>query len=480
MDVSQMSDGLVRISKDEQTYLGIVTYLKSNNFAVTRLTSQKRSNGYIVRDDRIETWQPSGFTEHGGRVLLYGPQQEGRTLSEILTVESENTLPYLSRLARALEQLKNNDIAAPLMHTRAIVFLSDGALFFLPREIMWTITTHQSLEDRMEFHDLFNHPDLSAEQNCSFALAVLLYYSLTGEYPFTADSDDELRNLMRNQVVTKPIYLVPEVRADISDFLTSIFESPRTNVPPMSEWVGRFHSWIQEGTHRDIDEEQRLDIVAKATTAREQKEKSYRRREFFRKNRVRIAIIALIVVVVGTIPGTMIYRSLQPRSIAGLPPAEVVKTFYQSVNEFDHMTMEDATVDGAGGDLVREVTNLYVMSRMRMSVELQSGFINAEKWRREGMPEIAADQTVYGIANLTVQPGNASGENQRVFLAEYEKWQPEVNRSGEIPDPTERQSRVIGFTRVDRLHLRRDRDSWVIYRLERLEENEIDRAALTS
>lgn len=473
MDVTPTSEGIVHIEKDGEDYLGIVTSLKSNSFAVTRLTAQKQSTGYIVRDEEIEPWQATGLTEHGGQVYAFGPYVEGRTLSEVLKYQSDSVLPYLSRLARAMEQLEHHGPPCPIIHTRAIVFLTDGGVLFLPKEVMHTIAAHQNLSDRIEFSDLYNHPDLSEEQNRSFALAVLVYYALTEEFPFVADSDEELRNLMREQVVSKPIYLVPEVRPEISAMLTRILENPRTNAPPLSEWVGHFHEWMKEGTHRDISEEERVDLIAKATTAREHMEKSYRRRQFFRRNWKRMAIIGVIAVIVGSIPATILRNALEPRAIAGLPPEEVVREFYTSINDFDHATMEDAVVDGAGSDLVNEVTNLFVMSRMRMSVELSSGFIDAQVWVDEGRPDVEASRTVYGVANLQITPLGSGSAAERVFRAEYEKWQPRVDRSASEPEPQTGPDAIQGYATVDRVHLRQEGDSWVIFRIERLEHTPI-------
>jgi hypothetical protein len=473
MDVAQLSEGLVRISKDEDTYLGVATYLRSNSFAVTKLTAQRRSYGHIVTDEGIETWQPQGFTMHNGWVYLYGPYLEARTLSELLKQSADSVLPYLSRLARALRSMDAEDAPTPLMHTRAIAFLNDGSVLFLPYEIMSTIKDHQTLSDRIEFHDLFNHPDLNAEQNRSFALAVLVYRALTDEYPFEAETDDELRNKMRNQIVTKPIHKVPEIRPEISDLITKMLTDPEQHALSLEQWDEHFSAWIQNGIHRELSEDERLEIEAQAESSRLNMERSYRRREFIRRNWKRIAVISLVVILVGTVPGTMIYNKLQPRAIAGLPPDEVVRTFYTAMNEMDHMTMQDAVVDGAGSGMVREVTNLYVMSRMRTAVERQSSFIDAGQWRDNGMPSFPSEKSVYGTARVRVGLERSISETERVYRAEYEKWQPHFERDENQEIVETAGPGVIGYDRIDRVYLREQGDSWVIYQIERLQNTEL-------
>jgi len=314
MELSQLAEGLVRIVRGEQAYLGIATYISTNRFAVTKLTGMKRSEGTIAREGEVITWHVHGFTQHNNSLYLYGDYVEGHTLSEVLQYSAEGFLPYLSRLTRALGTLADHGRPTPLIHTRGIVFLEDGGVLFLPPDLLRSMTEFQSPEDRHEFYEAYRHPDLKEEQNVSYAIGVLAYQSLTGTRPFNEDDEEELTERARSGLVTNPRYLVPEISPEVADTLKKALSDPQSALPELPQWSEIFQSWIQHGTHREISDEERQEILRYAEAERHGMERSYRRREYIRKNWRRYVGITLIAVLVGTIPATIIYRQLEPRS----------------------------------------------------------------------------------------------------------------------------------------------------------------------
>lgn len=470
MELSQLAEGLVRIDRSEDTFLGIATYIPTNRFAVTKLTGMERSHGTVVLDGSLSDWHVRGFTQHGNQLYLYGDYVEGRTLSEVLQYSADGFLPYLSRLTRALVAILEQGAREPVMHTRSIIFLEDGGVLFLPPDLVEAMTGFQSLEDRHRFYEIYRHPDLSRQQNMAYALAVLSYQSLTGTEPFEEQDEQELIERMRSGLVTSPRYIVPEITEEVSDALRSSLADPDGRLPNLEEWTDTFQSWIRNGTHREITEEERRELVERAAAEQRGMERTYRRREHIRRNWRRYVGITLLAVLIGTIPATILYRTFEPRETVGFQPAEVVRAFYYGMNELDHEIMGDATVDGAGDTDIREVTTMFVVSRMRTAVELDSRLIDAREWYADGKPQITEGREVYGVAELQLEALRAPAEDERAFRARYEKW---------YPTGMDRESGgegiLVGFERVDRLFLRRSRGDWVIYRIDRLEDRTIER-----
>jgi hypothetical protein len=470
MELSQLAEGLVRIDRGEDTFLGIATYIPTNRFAVTKLTGMERSDGTIVRDSTRESWRISGFTQHGNQLYLYGDYVEGRTLSEVLQYSADGFLPYLSRLTRALETLAAHDAPMPIIHTRSIIFLDGGGVLFLPPELVEAMTGYQSLEDRYRFYQIYRHPDLDAGQNLSYAVAVLAFQSLTGRAPFEETNEEELTERMRSGLVTSPRYIVPEISEDVAARLRASLADPEGKLPSIAEWTDIFQTWIREGTHREITDEERRELLDYAEAEQRGMERTYRRREHLRKNWRRYVGISLLAVLIGTIPATILYRSFEPRSTAGFDPAEVVRAYYYGMNELDHERMDDATVDGAGNTDIREVTTMFVVSRMRTAVEMESNIIDARDWYADGKPEIPQGKSVYGVANLRLEALRPPAEGEHAFRVTYEKWYP-TGMSRESGG----EGILVGFERVDRVFLRQSRGDWVIYDLQRLEDRTMER-----
>jgi hypothetical protein len=143
-----------------------------------------------------------------------------------------------------------------------------------------------------------------------------------------------------------------------------------------------------------------------------------------------------------------------------------VEAYYQGMNELDHMVMEDCVVDGAGKETIREVVNIFVLSRVSMGYEGSSHIMPADAWDAQGRPELTPPQTVYGITGLKLE--QERGEPEPVYRASYTKWVP---NPAEEPDPvpSEGQEPVYVSREIsERVYLRLDRKDWVIYRFEPL------------
>lgn len=468
LDVRIIDNGLIALSRNDTQLLGVNTGIPSNSPSLRKLAGQQRQTGWIVVGDAVEAWRPQGFVEHDGTVHVYGPYAEGRMLEDALHDTASKRLELLERVARAFAALEHRDVPIPPFHTRTVVLLRDGGVLVLPLDIMGSIREHQDYEARIKRMERFNHPDRSPEENVGFSLAAASYFVITGEFPYDSQDEEDLHSRVRAGAVVPAHHRDVSVRREVSDVLHAELTGAQTTRDP-NVWADRLRNWREQGVRQSISSQEQSRLEEEARQATERIERTYRRKEGLRRNGRKILTIAIIVIVVGSIPGTIIRNALQPGATAGLPPEEVVEAFYTSINTLDHMTMEDATVDRAGADLIREVTNLFVLDRQRMSVEMQSGFVDAQEWRDEGIPTLPADRQPYGVVDLEIHPLDAP-EGERRFEARYERWFPDY----EIAEVTGRTG-IAGIWVVDRLALRTDRrDDWVIYQIERVSEESLD------
>lgn len=467
VDASRISEGLISIERGGERYLGVDTGIPSNSPSLRKLAGQRRQAGKLISGSAVGEWRPQGFIEYEGRVHVYGPLHTGRFVEQALHDEASDRLEMLERVARILASLSRAGIEPFPFHTRAIILLDDGGAIVLPPDILQTIREHQDYESRIERMERFNHPDRSPAENVGYALAVASYYVITGTYPFDGADEEELHARMRAASPLPAADRDVTIRDDVSQALQDQLSSAEDGADP-EQWARRLAAWRAEGVYRDLSDEERArrEEVAHARAARI--EKSFRRKESVRRNGRTALIVAAIAIVVGTIPGTIIRNALQPRATAGLPPEEVVRVFYTSINTLDHMTMEDAVVEDAGRALIREVTNLFVLDRQRMSVEMESGFVDAQRWRDEGMPPLPTGRSPYGVANLSISNLEAP-DGERRYEVVYERWLPDYEQA-ELTGV----AGINGFRNVDVVSLRLDGEDWVIYRIDQLEHAPVD------
>ncbi len=468
--LEQISAGLIRLNKNGETFLGISTGIPTNSPTLRKLAGRKREPGLLIHAGKASQWEAKGFVEHEGRIHVYGPFIEGRLLETELHDESSARFGSLQRVAEAFAVLTEIEYKIPPVHTRSIVLTKSGGVLFLPPDAMQAIREHQTYRDRIETMERFNHPDRNAEENLSFFIAAASYFIITGRFPFDADDEEELHARVRSKTFLPPRV----VDVTITDRANSMLQEALTSTEQeisLAEWIAALQKWDNDGVREEVNGEERQKRLDNAQQLSQRVERGFRRKEGLRKNGRTALLIAAVVLIAGSIPATIISNALQPRDTAGFAPREVVEAFYGSFSTLDHMLMEDTVVDDAGERFVREVTNLFVMDRQRIGVEGQSGFVDAQSWRDQGMPRIDSTRTPYGIANLSLEELEAPA-GERAFIARYERWRPdyEAAETGGV--------RLQALAQVDRLALRQDGDDWVIYEIENLETDPIDIAEL--
>lgn len=472
MNVTTLSDGIVRITREDGNFLGIPTGFSKKAFSLMKLTERKASNGWYVYDNVIEEWKVEGFIESDETIYVTGPYREGKLLSQVVRFPDEDKLPYLKRLAEALALLEDRSLPLLPLFTNGVLFTDSGGVLFFPPRFMEVIKNNQPLSYRLTYYEPYNHPDLTGAENLSFALGTLAHLMLTGEYPFFSEHEEELHLQVRDRAILSPLFRRPELSPEISNLIMTALGKANGKRPTLEAWVRHLSQWSAEGVTRPITEEERSRILSQAEDAGKKHETSFKIKNFLRRRGSTLLIAAAAVTVVGWIAGSILQNVLAPRVTNGFTPEEVVSTFYTSINTLDHLTMEDCVVDDAGKPLLTEVMNLFVVTRMRYSYEGTTGFLQADDWALAGRPAPPEGYSVYGVADLSIETAPAQSPDERAFTVRYEKWMPlqsetppadQTGAANQVPVPI-----AEGFERAERVLLRQDREDWVIYRIEEL------------
>jgi hypothetical protein len=217
---------------------------------------------------------------------------------------------------------------------------------------------------------------------------------------------------------------------------------------------------------------EREQILQRARKEEERIGRAYRRKVFWQKYWKTVGLVAVAVVVVGVLAGSLLKNILAPRETRGFSPGQVVESFYKSMNDLNHTLMEDCVVEGAGKQTIREVVNIYVLSRVSLGYEGSSHVISANEWDAQGRPELSPPKTVYGVTDLIVL--QERGEPEPVFQVSYTKWVPDpgqdpgADSAGSTELMETEGSRFTNLEIIERVYLKLDRKDWVIYRFEPL------------
>jgi hypothetical protein len=431
--------------RDGRPVLAVPVGAGRNEIVLTKLRGLRTSPGFRVAAGSVQERHLDGFYQEEGRLYLYGPWEPGLTLEEVL--EQGEALPYLRRLAQALVALGGR--RPEELATDAVRFLEDGAVELLSPQVMRQARAIQPEEHRRRSFEAFNHPDT---RSLSYCLAALLYRLITGDYPFAADSIEETHRRARELRLAPLSLSRPEVRAEVSEAVMDGLGRGRGKPPTVERWAELLEEWEAGGLYRQLPAEEAQALEAKARREAELAARAYRRGVFWQRHWKTVLIVAAVAAAVGIFSGTVLRNLLAPRSTRGFSPRQVVETFYRSVNSLDHDRMQDCVAGRAGKQLIDQVINVFVMSRVQLGYEGRSLMRSAEEWDRAGRPAVTPPEAVYGITDLDIQP--LEGAAEPAFRVGYQLW---------IPDP---EQGTVPQEARERVFLRRQGGAWVIYRIE--------------
>ena len=415
---------LFKLTIDDAQYLGIHIASSANSRATKQFTEDSQTQGFIVRDEQVSGWEAKGLIEHDGEIYLYGPYLAGRSVDEILTNDPQNSLSNIRQLARAFAGLKEQQFPFPRFQTNSILFLDDGGLLFFPPPIMERMRNTQIESERIRTYELYNNQDLTNEDNLSFVLGVLTYRLMTGILPFPGNSEEEIHHKIRELKLVPPHLRDPDIREDVSAAIMGSLRKTKQAPLDLPEWVSALKNWETQGYKASIKEDERDSLLELGRKLEKRNATTFRSQQFFQRQGRLLIGLGIIVIIIGSVVGSIVRNALQPRATLGLGPQEVVELFYASITDLSHQSIEDCVADDVAKAEITEATNLYVISRMRLGQEGTTGMFPAQQWKDAGEPELREGYYVYGVSDLVITQLEGL-----VFRAVYEKLRPQKNKS---------------------------------------------------
>jgi hypothetical protein len=439
---------------------------------LTSLGALQSAPGFLVQENRYREWRVEGFSREAGESYFYGPGEEGVLMEEILTYSPEAALSYIQRLVAALTVLEQQGLAHFELQTDGVVFLRAGGVLFLPPRLMGKIRETRPLAYRRAVYEILNHPDLKKRfpEQHAFSVAVMLYILVCGRLPFKGKSDEDLHSQIRSFRPSPPELVSPGLKAEVSELIMRGLTKDKKASPSLNEYRQSLERWASAGLFADISESEKTLLLRRGAQEEEKHETAFRRRVFWQRYGRRVALIVLAVLIAGGIGASWLKNILAPPATRGFTPVEVVSAFYQGINLLDHSLMSDATADRAGRDMIREVTQVYVVTRVSSAYEGENRFLSADSWDRQGRPPVEPPTMLFGITGLSIVPLEA--EPEPVYLVRYEYWRSVVEEAEGAQGAQGAQSAekmtLGGFRIEERVAVRKKGKDWVIFRIERL------------
>ncbi|MBN2510304.1 MAG: hypothetical protein JXB03_08510 [Spirochaetales bacterium] len=441
---------VAEITRDHDTFLGckVSNSSKPDTFALEKQVDAPR--GYIVHEKKVNDVELKGMAENQGRYLLL-PYKGVSTLTHLLGKEKREALSHLQHLVRAVKTLYDATGTIPRMHTNSVFFLPAGEVVFLAHDTLERFRSCHRETERLSVFDLYNDHQRSDVSNFSFSFAAYLYQVLTGSAPFTGESIGRVQHRIAKGRFIPLKFVVPHINRNLASTIDQCLSGKQ--IDP-GDWDRLLSDLETAGCEEEIAEEERLQLLAKGENLRQKTLTVEKWESFFRKYRFSLAVAGMILIFLGSFAYSIISKALEPPVTVGMQPEEVVQLFYDSMNSFDHFSMEDTITKEAGRGYINEAVNVYAFAKMRQAYEPgTTPFVDVQEWVDAGRPLLPAGSSVYGIANLHILP-----ESETSFLCTYEKWTDNESDT----DGTSQVEPYRGERITERLFLEFRNDAWII------------------
>ena len=113
-------------------------------------------------------------------------------------------------------------------------------------------------------------------------------------------------------------------------------------------------------------------------------------------------------------------------------PDDLIRSYYEAAGRLDYEYMETCVRRPGKDTLIREVSNVATLTRIRRGTENREVFLPARQWIESGQESIPAYMVLYGITDIRIEPlGGGS------YTVSYRKWSGE-NGDIQVQDISEK------------------------------------------
>jgi hypothetical protein len=441
---------LTDFSAQGEKSLGFNTGLDSAAFAKARLHRLLTLGSRIVGPGlSVQPWKPCGVIEQEDGMVIWGPHFAGERLDQILAGDRDLALDALRHWIGAQAVLTSVQVAlaepqavgpsggasgpqslAPPMLTSpapgAALIAPDGSILFPPEELMRLVLDAEIPGGWFLGAERWVHPDLTGKAAAAFTAAAMLYRVFCGELPFPCPDSEVLRDIREGNFIPTRL-AAPGLERGIGMLIDESL-SPKGSAPDLEALaavLGAPGSGGATSFFHPLREEESAKLLLERQRFSRKKEKTVKARRFLRKNAPIITGVSVVILVLGIFTGSIISGRKNRPNTLGMPPREVVTTYYNAFGNLDHELMEACVINKAGKNDINMVTNYYVISRVRQAYEGQQPLIPAQEWIDAGStPPMEASP--FGISGLELEDLGSPTEGKWQFRAAYSLLVPDT------------------------------------------------------
>ena len=411
MTYDRIDHDIVHITNDNRSLLGVNTRVPNKTALAKRLSACARAGAYWVGDARLERWNDIMLREFEGELYLVGPWCRCRSVRSVLqwsaSSPSSPAPAILSSLLAASATFEDHDDLR-LAHTGATVIREDGAVLVFGAELAAAIAECCAPEAATEV--LYPYRHWSAERHAAqnHLLAAIVYHVLTGRPPFTPNQDRD------STTRAAPVHATaPRIVPAVAEALDRALARPE-------EGLAALRAAVADGV---FDHPDGATLDARVAAARRISERAARTgnlQRFLRRRRTALVLgLAALAIVGSGVAGVIRARNAVPPT-AGLDARQTARWFFQAWQSLDVGAVGEVLARRVARDVVRQMSNVFVLDRVQVAQAGRSNILPAEQWEERGRP---TDALPYGPVAVRLER-TQSTPPLVAFTVTFDLWLP--------------------------------------------------------
>lgn len=471
MEYEQTDRFSMKVVEGKKTFLGYHTGLGNRAFTGVNLRDLRSVPGWLVPSGGGEPvpWDGEEIREIGGSLVLLGPWKPGRCFNP----ETDTSPGILKRIALAFSMLEKVAILPEIPGPANLYLCDDGSVIIFPPRFVAAVLGLLPVEEQFRYRDPWTHPLLKGRAALSRGMAVTVYRALTGEYPFFGQNGAEMRDRIREGNFLSACDAAAGLKPEFGAFVDSVLkEGEPEHFPAPEDWVPFLEKMEREGPFNAMDPQQQEAFVRRRDRERKQLDRQFGLKKTLTTRGVTFAVIGLILTGVLVLAGTVTASLLKPPRTRGMSEDQVVRAFYQGINELDYPLVMDCLGPDAETEDAATVKQEHIMAIQRAKNFGDRGIIRARDWLDAGQPPIPPFKILFGLTDFEY-----SRTEEGLIQVDYYRWYTDLGDGMDSSAKGLSQTVVLTGLRItDVLTLARDGQDWEIVRIDRKKEPHYSRS----
>lgn len=280
-------------------------------------------------------------------------------------------------------------------------------LIFLPEKIFFNSVAALNPELQSRYLGFYKNPILEGAASLAYMQAVITYKTLTGQFPFAKENENERLADITDKNFLPIEYAVEGIATEAADAINRAISQKngggQTDYSSLHKklYKALFGSAAKAKNYSPEDSES---FQKRAEEYIRMRNAQVERKRKLKRNSTKIIAAAVTLGILLMFVFSAIHSNADQPTTIGLSTTQVTECFFQSINQKDVQLMTAVTKGNAFKPYITAVTNMHVANAASQAYTFNSANVEPQKWFFYATDPVSDTKTsLYGISNLVIE-----------------------------------------------------------------------------